>query len=151
MLNFFDGVRPLCLCVQASIMEASNYVPLQLMMPPFLTPAIRWLANTFPDAKQAEALRVRLHSPPFDVLIQMTHACVMNSKAENCHDVESKFKPSLQYGGGELHRHLFTDTVSERGDSKIRRPCIEHLFYNTLQTIKSNHNHRLIQKLTTPG
>ncbi|MEW5298017.1 MAG: hypothetical protein WDW36_001181 [Sanguina aurantia] len=45
----------------AAIPEASAYVPLQLILPKAFSPAVRWLANTFPDAKQTEALRVRRH------------------------------------------------------------------------------------------
>ncbi|MEW5298014.1 MAG: hypothetical protein WDW36_001178 [Sanguina aurantia] len=46
---------------QASILEASACVPLQLLMPRVLSPVVRWLANTFPDAKQTEALKARRH------------------------------------------------------------------------------------------
>lgn len=45
--------------MQGSITEASSYVPLKLLLPKAFAPAVTWLANTFPDAKQIEALRVR--------------------------------------------------------------------------------------------
>ncbi|MEW5314604.1 MAG: hypothetical protein WDW38_006087 [Sanguina aurantia] len=46
---------------QGAVQEASAYVRLQMVLPKALSPAVRWLANTFPDAKQLEALRVRRH------------------------------------------------------------------------------------------
>ncbi|MEW5312029.1 MAG: hypothetical protein WDW38_003692 [Sanguina aurantia] len=52
---------PLHARAQAAIPEASAYVPLQLILPKAFSPAVRWLANTLPDAKQVEALRVRRH------------------------------------------------------------------------------------------